>query len=569
MRGRERPSPVRLDRHAASPSSRRSGTPPPVAGDGAEDASTPGRSSRISGLVPAAGRREPARQHRHEVRPALGRRGHERVELGSSGRSSRPGGSAGAREHGRDARVREGGRRRAQDLGAVEVELVDAPAGRRPRAAASGAGDPLGRGEHGELGRGRRSRTRCEAVRRATAPIAQLERRARARDRPRRGGAAGARATASVSTAAGAAASRGAANAPPTRPTRETATVAVPAIDRGEGPGFAAHPVVLPARVAGRRVAPSRVPAVELVQLLEPVDQRLDPDVVAQELGRRRRLAAEQLAQRPGRRTASRARRAAGTAGSPRGSGPRGRSGRAAGSRAPRPRPAPRAARRAARSGRLTRGPRRWRARRRGRDGGGLAVRQRGRERLVGGRPAQGEDDVLDRRAASGSSSRTAVDGDARRLVEREAADAGPERRERDARAGPARGRGPSRSARPCRWRARSSAGRARGYTAWITTRAASLPAAVTIASPSCDGRLAHGRELDRVATGALDLARDAGRHPERRGGGAHDGVDLEVADVAIPELDARQSVLPPRASGRPQPNRRHGTPGPSAGTSP
>ena len=60
------------------------------------------------------------------------------------------------------------------------------------------------------------------------------------------------------------------------------------------------------------------------------------------------------------------------------------------------------------------------------------------------------------------------------------------------------------------------------------------------------DGRLADGRELDLVAADALDLARDARRHPQRRGGRAHDGVDLEVADVAVPELDARHSDLPP-----------------------
>ena len=54
--------------------------------------------------------------------------------------------------------------------------------------------------------------------------------------------------------------------------------------------------------------------------------------------------------------------------------------------------------------------------------------------------------------------------------------------------------------------------------------------------------RLADGRELDRVAAGALDRAADPGRHPQRQVGRVHDGVDLQVADVAVPELDARQT---------------------------
>ena len=60
------------------------------------------------------------------------------------------------------------------------------------------------------------------------------------------------------------------------------------------------------------------------------------------------------------------------------------------------------------------------------------------------------------------------------------------------------------------------------------------------------DGSLADGRELDLVSPDPLELARDAGRHPQGRRGGAHDGIDLEVTDVAVPELDARHSDLPP-----------------------
>ena len=47
--------------------------------------------------------------------------------------------------------------------------------------------------------------------------------------------------------------------------------------------------------------------------------------------------------------------------------------------------------------------------------------------------------------------------------------------------------------------------------TAWMTTLAARLPAGVTIAPPSGHGRLADGRELDRVPAGALERTADAG----------------------------------------------------------
>ena len=77
--------------------------------------------------------------------------------------------------------------------------------------------------------------------------------------------------------------------------------------------------------------------------------------------------------------------------------------------------------------------------------------------------------------------------------------------------------------------------------TAWMTALAARLPAGVTIALAQRDGRLADRRELDRVAAGALERTTDAGRHPERQIGRVHDRVDLQVADVAVPELDARQ----------------------------
>src|SRR5439155_19782459 len=54
--------------------------------------------------------------------------------------------------------------------------------------------------------------------------------------------------------------------------------------------------------------------------------------------------------------------------------------------------------------------------------------------------------------------------------------------------------------------------------------------------------RLADRRELDRVTAGAFERAADPGRHPQRQVGRVHDGVDLQVADVSVPELDARQT---------------------------
>ena len=126
-------------------------------------------------------------------------------------------------------------------------------------------------------------------------------------------------------------------------------------------------------------------------------------------------------------------------------------------------------------------------------------------------------------------------DGDPGRLLEREAADPGAERREGDARGPDLAGAG-HRAAdgglddRPLVRRSRSS------ETAWMTTLAASLPAGVTIGLPSGTGRLADGRELDRVAAGPLERAADPGRHPERQIGRVHDRVDLQVADIAVPE---------------------------------
>ena len=71
--------------------------------------------------------------------------------------------------------------------------------------------------------------------------------------------------------------------------------------------------------------------------------------------------------------------------------------------------------------------------------------------------------------------------------------------------------------------------------TAWMTTLAARLPAGVTIDFTQRDRRLADGRELDRVAAGALEGTADAGRHPERQIRRVHDRVDLQVADIPVP----------------------------------
>ena len=76
-----------------------------------------------------------------------------------------------------------------------------------------------------------------------------------------------------------------------------------------------------------------------------------------------------------------------------------------------------------------------------------------------------------------------------------------------------------------------------------MTARAARVPA-VSRPTPEWYGRLADSGELDRVAPGPFDRPADAGRHPQRQVGGVHDGIDLEVADVAVPELDPSQHVL-------------------------
>jgi len=55
------------------------------------------------------------------------------------------------------------------------------------------------------------------------------------------------------------------------------------------------------------------------------------------------------------------------------------------------------------------------------------------------------------------------------------------------------------------------------------------------------DGRLTDRREFDGVATRALERSTDPGRHPKRKVRRVHDRVDLQLADVPVPQLDARQ----------------------------
>ena len=153
------------------------------------------------------------------------------------------------------------------------------------------------------------------------------------------------------------------------------------------------------------------------------------------------------------------------------------------------------------------------------------------------------------------NSSRTVVDGHPGRLVEREAADARAECRERDARGvdlpGPghraADGRLDGRAARPAvpiegdgmddRPGGQGSGGGHDGFA-------------------ERDGRLADGRELDLVTAGALDGPADPGRHPQRQVRRVDDRVDLEVADIAVPEFDPCQVVPLPSLDERPQTDR-------------
>jgi len=67
-------------------------------------------------------------------------------------------------------------------------------------------------------------------------------------------------------------------------------------------------------------------------------------------------------------------------------------------------------------------------------------------------------------------------------------------------------------------------------------------------------GRLADRGVLDLIAACSLDLAGDTGGHPEREVGSVHDRVDLEVADISIPEFDPSQRSSTD-ASGRTPPS--------------
>ena len=127
-----------------------------------------------------------------EVRPALGRRGHERRELGEQRPLVAAGRVARAREHGREPRVRERRGRRRGCRRRRAIDPVDAPAGRRPRPRRA-ARDPLGRREDGELGRGgglardagqpveRRADRRARASRASSGSASTRRRRRRSR----------------------------------------------------------------------------------------------------------------------------------------------------------------------------------------------------------------------------------------------------------------------------------------------------------------------------------------------------------------------------------------------------
>ena len=237
----------------------------------------------------------------------------------------------------------------------------------------------------------------------------------------------------------------------------------------------------------------------------------------------------------PDRRTASRARRAAGTAGWPRGNGRRARSGRAAGSPGRPPRPAPRAARRSVRAVLVIAGTSddgAWR----------LGVECRG-ERLVGRAPRRAKItcSMVGRRAARRGPPSTVI---------RAASSSGKPPTPVPS-AGNATLVAPSSRARAIALRtARLDRGAARAAIAIERDgvdddlQPRGVPAGVTTASPSATGawRTAANSissppaRLIAPAT-PVDIQSDVVAR-------LHDRVDLEVADVAVPELDARHFDL-------------------------
>src|SRR5258705_7401906 len=232
----------------------------------------------------------------------------------------------------------------------------------------------------------------------------------------------------------------------------------------------------------------------------------------------------------PDRRTASRWHRAGDTGGSPGGSERLDPSGREAGSRGP---PA-RRARRAVPPWARTEGscdPLWGRA-------FGLGCRRRHRrlERVVHGRAAHREDDVLDGRGLRQLLA-DRPDGDECGIVEGIAADPRAERREGDARradlARPGHRAADGRvDDRPTR--ASVSIERYRvdhGSRGQVAGRCHDRPT-------ERHRRLADRGELDRVAASALDGAADTRGHPQGQVRRVHNDVDLELADVAVPEFD-------------------------------
>ena len=523
-------------------------------------------------LHPAARLGQPADEHGVEVGAALGRGRDDRDEV----RDQRPlvaaRGLAAAGQHGRDRRVgeRAGDRRGSPRRRARAAARASRPPWRprraaparaswRRRTAISGGGEVA----HATWGRSSAEPGACRPTRGGEVRIGRRRGGARRRSSESLGGR---RRRARRSPRAGA-------SARPTCPIREAAIVAVPRSTAAKARGSLLTDPILPdcrgrpgpATVAG---SPSGVPAVGLVQLLEPVDQRLDPGVVAQQLARRRDLAAEQLAQHrveeQHRGRAERPVRPAGLEEVHR----RARSGRAGGSRARRPRPAPRDARRRAPSGSSLGWPRcgglgraaAWRA---------PARRRTARARRPRRRP---------RRAARRSRARSTTACAARRGRRRPAT-----------RAASSRGKPPmpvpsagnatlvQAQLADARHRARAAArsmaaalvrrSRSRD-TAWMTTLAASRPAGVTTASPSSTG--AWRTAANSIASPPVRLSSPATPvdiHSDVEAG-------LTMASTSRSQMSPFQSSMRatrtsrPRASGPPPVNRRHGTPGAIGGTS-
>ena len=178
---------------------------------------------------------------------------------------------------------------------------------------------------------------------------------------------------------------------------------------------------------------------------------------------------------------------------------------------------------------------------------GNRAGRRAGAEQLAGdfrdraiGREAEQHQADQAQRAGLGHVRANRPDHHARALVDRESADTGAERRERDRRDLLRLGQRQAVARRPLDERRRCP--QVLSHDRRVNhVPGGEVPAGREDALARLDRSLRHRLGLDRLSAARLERAGHAGSHPERVVGGVDDGVGLLGGDVAVGNLEAQR----------------------------